>query len=88
MDRRGKDRPAARRRKTPDLIRLVPEADRQSSDAVVKSLVERLFHTDLPARDLKQFREYADTVKGRKWNQEEMGELVHLMMSTPQYQLA
>lgn len=69
-----------------DLAKLAPPELREKPDELIASLSARLFQTPLPARQTAVF---ADYLRAR---QPEMGDetiygLLHLMMSTPQFQL-
>ncbi|MCB1097269.1 MAG: DUF1800 domain-containing protein [Verrucomicrobiae bacterium] len=88
MRERLKDRVVARMRKS--LIpfdRLAPLELRDDRAALIAALTERFFHADLPDKDLAKFRDYAKSKESKRFTDEEVGELIHLMMSTPQYQL-
>jgi hypothetical protein len=54
---------------------------------MVKHLSFRLFQTQLDEKQAASFREYADAKRGVVFTNSEVAELVHLMMSTPYYQL-
>ncbi len=69
-----------------DLQRLVPEALRADPDAVLRSLTLRLFQAPVPAREAAAFSDYLQSVGSRVTDQTLFG-LLHLMMSTPAYQL-
>ncbi|MGK0187317.1 MAG: hypothetical protein ACI9R3_003104 [Verrucomicrobiales bacterium] len=68
--------------------RLAPLELRDDNTALIASLTERFFHADLPDKDMEKFRDYAKSKESKRFTDEEVGELIHLMMSTPQYQLA
>ena len=68
--------------------RLAPPDLREDRAALIAALTERFFHADLPDKDLAKFRDYADSKESKRFTDQEVGELIHLMMSTPQYQLA
>lgn len=68
--------------------RIVPLELRGDASALVAALTERLFHADLPEKDVERFREYALSKASKQFTDGEVAELLHLMMSTPHYQLA
>ncbi len=69
-----------------DLQRLVPDALRADPAATVRALTVRLFQGPLPAKDSEAFSDYLKTVGSRITDDTLFG-LLHLMMSTPAYQL-
>lgn len=93
MRERMKDVPRARkfaraRMSFVPFNRLAPLELRDEDAALIASLTERFFHADLPAKDLEKFRDYARSKESKRFTDQEVGELIHLMMSTPHYQLA
>jgi hypothetical protein len=50
-------------------------------------LIERLFQRKLAEKVRESFIAYANEKKGAIFTNQEVAELVHLMMSTPHYQL-
>lgn len=71
----------------PNYEALVPRTQRQDLSAMVDSLIDRLFQHPLNDRVRDQFLAYAEDKKGEIFTNQEVAELVHLMMSTPHYQL-
>ena len=71
----------------PDYEEIVPREVRGDTRELVKTLSFRLFQTQLDEKQAKTFREYADAKRGVVFTNTEVAELVHLMMSTPYYQL-
>ena len=71
----------------PDYDQIVPRELREDSAELIKLLSFRLFQTQLDERQTASFREYADAKRGVVFTNSEVAELVHLMMSTPYYQL-
>jgi hypothetical protein len=89
MRERLKERKNAQMRKSVvPFDRLVPLDLRADLAALIAALTERFFHADLPDKDLAKFRDYAKSKESKRFTDQEVGELIHLMMSTPQYQLA
>jgi len=74
------------RREQRELMRLVPEADRKDSEAVVKALEGRLFLIDIPEADHEKFVAFARE-KNAGTDPDAFADLVRLMMSTPAFQL-
>lgn len=72
---------------TPDFAKLAAEADRDDTGKLVDGLIERFFSVPLPKKARDSFVAYADSKKGISFTDKELGELCHLMMSTPYYQL-
>ena len=71
----------------PNYDALVPRNMRNNLPAMVDSLIERLFQHPLNDRVRDQFLAYAEDKKGEIFTNQEVAELVHLMLSTPHYQL-
>jgi uncharacterized protein (DUF1800 family) len=71
----------------PDYDVLVPRESRQDMAAMVDSLIQRFFQRDLPDHLRDRFIAYATEKKGVVFTHQEVAELVHLMLSTPHYQL-
>jgi uncharacterized protein (DUF1800 family) len=69
-----------------DLQRLVPPNIRNDPDAILHTLTTRLFQGPVSARDSEAFNNYLKTANGKITDQTLLG-LLHLMMSTPAYQL-
>jgi len=70
-----------------DFARLVPPPMRQNPEAIVDALVFRFFNASIskPLRAL--FLEFAETARERPMTDADVGDLCHLMLSTPDYQL-
>jgi uncharacterized protein (DUF1800 family) len=71
----------------PDYEKIAPRALRDDPEKLVNSLVQRFFQTPLGGKERGAFVEYATSKKGAIFTNKEVGELCHLMMSTPHYQL-
>jgi uncharacterized protein (DUF1800 family) len=69
-----------------DISRLVPNELRNKSGELVDLLSARLFQNRLPEKEAKTFVQFLETRKPDTSDQT-MRELLHLMMSTPQFQL-
>jgi uncharacterized protein (DUF1800 family) len=72
---------------TADMAALVPPAERADRAALVRSLSRRLFQTELDPNDLKTFDEFVASQPDGPLGDAAVADLLHLMMSTPQYQL-
>ena len=72
-----------------DPERVLPPADRKDRASVQRALFARLYQSQLRATDRAKFMEYLDTQKDpADWNERDLQEAVHLLLSSPQYQLA
>ena len=71
----------------PDLSGVASEGDRNQTEKLVDSLIARFFCVPIPAMARDSFIAYAETKKGVSFTDKELGELCHLMLSTPYYQL-
>lgn len=71
----------------PDYEAIAPRAMRDDLPLLVDTLIERFFHRKLPEKVRDSFMAYAAEKKGVVFTNQEIAELVHLMMSTPHYQL-
>jgi uncharacterized protein (DUF1800 family) len=71
----------------PNYDKLVPRELRNDVPAMVDSLIDRLFQRKLADKVRESFIAYANEKKGVIFTNQEVAELVHLMMSTPHYQL-
>ena len=69
-----------------EISRLVPPELRNKPDELIDHLSKRLFQTRAAENDRTAFRQYLDSKKPDTSDQTIRG-LVHLMMSTPQFQL-
>ena len=83
----GMQRMAAAMWKGPDYDTIVPRESRDNLEAMVDSLIQRLFQRKLSGNARESFIAYAKEKKGAIFTNQEVGELMHLMMSTPHYQL-
>jgi uncharacterized protein (DUF1800 family) len=72
----------------PDFERIAPRALREDPEQLVDSLVFRFFQSPLGGKERETFTGYARSKKGAVFTNQEVGELCHLMLSTPHYQLA
>ena len=66
---------------------LAPPALRQQPEKLVDALAARLFQDQGVARHRDRFIDYAKSKKGGRFTDAEVAELLHLMVSTPNYQL-
>jgi len=60
---------------------------RNDTEALVDGLIARFISLPIPEKARQSFLEYAESKKGISFTDKELGELCHLMMSTPYYQL-
>lgn len=74
-------------RSIPDFAKIASEVDRADTKGLVDGLIERFFNAPIPEKARKSFITYADSMQGGNFTDEELGELCHLMLSTPYYQL-
>lgn len=72
----------------PDYEKIAPRLVREDPEKLVDALVQRFFQAPLGAKERGAFVEYAVSKKGAVFTNKEVGELCHLMLSTPHYQLA
>jgi uncharacterized protein (DUF1800 family) len=80
-------RRTARRWNGPDYEALVPRPLRDDPTVVVDHLMDRFGLAAAPARARESFIEFATAKHGIVFTNKEVGELCHLMLSTPYYQL-
>ena len=73
--------------KGPDYEKVVPRDIRADSKLLVDHLMFRLFQSQLGESERIKFMEFADAQRGAVFTNTEVAELVHLMMSSPHYQL-
>ncbi|MEK7951339.1 DUF1800 domain-containing protein [Luteolibacter soli] len=71
----------------PDYEKIAPRPLREDPEKLVDSLVQRFFQAPLGGKERGAFIEYAVSKKGAIFTNKEVGELCHLMLSTPHYQL-
>jgi hypothetical protein len=71
----------------PNYDQLVPRELRNDIPSMVDSLIDRFFQRRLAEKVRESFIAYANEKKGAIFTNQEVAELVHLMMSTPHYQL-
>lgn len=60
---------------------------RDDIEVLVDGLIAQFFTVPIPKKVRASFLEYAETKKGISFTDKELGELCHLMLSTPYYQL-
>jgi uncharacterized protein (DUF1800 family) len=72
----------------PDFAKIAPAALRESPAKLVAELCFRFFQTEVPSKEREAFEAYAKVKLGASFTDGELAELVHLMMSTPHYQLS
>ncbi len=73
--------------KGPDYEKIAPRPLREKPADLVDSLIFRFFQNPLPEKARSSFIDYATSKKGVIFTNKEVGELCHLMLSTPYYQL-
>jgi uncharacterized protein (DUF1800 family) len=93
MDRRERLRAGAmqmaeRNWAGPDFEKIAPRSLREDPEKLVDALAFRFFQAPLGKKERGAFVEYAISKKGAIFTNKEAGELCHLMLSTPHYQLA
>jgi len=71
----------------PDYEALVPRESREDVVKLVDELIFRFFNGKVPDKARKSFIDYAIAKKGVVFTNKEVGELCHLIISTPYYQL-
>lgn len=71
----------------PDFEKIAPRELREDVTKLVEELALRIFQAPLSEKDRVAFESYAKAKKGVVFTNSEVAELVHLMMSTPTYQL-
>lgn len=81
------NRMAGRNSAGPDFSGIATESERNDTKALVDGLIARFFSVPIPEKARASFVEYANTKKGVSFTDKELGELCHLMMSTPYYQI-
>ena len=70
-----------------DLRKVAPDGLRQDPDALLHSLALRLFQAPASPRDAEAFGKYLSTAPGDRITDQTIYGLLHLMMSTPAFQL-
>ena len=78
---------AEQRWQGPDYEKIAPRPLREDPGKLVDALVFRFFQTPPQGKEREAFIEYARSKKGAIFTNKETGELCHLMLSTPRYQL-
>ena len=73
---------------SPDYSKIAVESERNDTVKMVDDLIARFFCVSIPAKARDSFIAYANTKKGVSFTDKELGELCHLMLSTPYYQLS
>lgn len=71
----------------PDFAKLAPPELRESPEQLVAALCVRFFGGPVPVHEREAFEAYARNKIGSSLTDRELAELVHLMLSTPRYQL-
>ncbi len=90
MNPRNRPGPARRNQgawQGPDYESLAPRPLREDCPALVDALMLRFFQTKLSDKQRDSFIAYAEAKKGVVFTNKEVGELCHLILSTPYYQL-
>lgn len=72
----------------PDYEKIAPRPLRENPGDLVDALIFRFFQGPVPEKARGSFVEYAIAKKGVIFTNKEVAELVHLMLSTPYYQLS
>lgn len=72
----------------PAFAKIAPEASRNDTLKLVNDLIDRFFSVPIPDKARDSFVDYANAKKGISFSDKELGELCHLMLSTPYYQLS
>jgi uncharacterized protein (DUF1800 family) len=72
----------------PVFTKIASESKRNETKELVDHLIERFFCVPIPEKARESFVQYADSKKGVSFTDKELGELCHLMLSTPYYQLS
>jgi len=78
---------AARFWKGPDYDKVVPRELRKNHEDLIDTLGFRFFQAPLPEAHRKRFLAFAEEKDGVVFTNHEIAELIHLMLSTPDYQL-
>jgi hypothetical protein len=78
---------AARFWKGPDYDKVVPRELRNRHADLIDTLGFRFFQAPLPEAHRKRFLAFAEEKAGVVFTNHEIAELIHLMLSTPDYQL-
>ena len=73
--------------KRPEFAKIASEEERNETVKLVDSLIDRFFCVEVPAKARASFIDYANSKKDVSFTDKELGELCHLMLSTPYYQL-
>jgi hypothetical protein len=74
------------RREPIDLGKIIPAELRENSERLVTDLALRLYQSPLAAKQAEIFRAYLNS-RATDRGDETIRRLIHLMMSTPQFQL-
>ena len=71
-----------------DASALLPMSDRKNPKQIKELLTHRLFQSRLRPEDEQKLDEFLQTLPSpENWEDRDVLALVHLMMSTPQYQM-
>ncbi|MFK7851729.1 MAG: DUF1800 family protein [Akkermansiaceae bacterium] len=71
----------------PELRGIASQEERRDVEGLVDSLIKRFFNVPIPSKARASFIEYAEAKKGINFTDRELGELCHLILSTPYYQI-
>lgn len=74
--------------KGPDYKSIAPPKLRQDPEKLVRVLTKRIFQDELKPLQRETFEAYAKSKGSEGFSDKEVAELIHLMMSTPYYQLS
>jgi uncharacterized protein (DUF1800 family) len=85
---RKSDRASSRTWSGPDYEKIAPRQLRENPADLVDALIFRFFQGTVPEKARGSFIEYATAKQGVVFTNKEVAELVHLMLSTPYYQLS
>jgi uncharacterized protein (DUF1800 family) len=85
---RRPDRAGNRTWNGPDYEKIAPRQLRENPADLVDALIFRFFQGTVPDKARGSFIEYATAKQGVVFTNKEVAELVHLMLSTPYYQLS
>jgi len=85
---RRENRGAARNWNGPDYEKIAPRSLRENPTDLVDALIFRFFQGTVPDKARGSFIDYATAKQGVVFTNKEVAELVHLMLSTPYYQLS
>lgn len=87
IDRMNRRKNMAGAKSAPDFDKLASHEERKDTEALVDMLIVRFFNMPIPEKARKSFITYAESKNATGFTDNELGELCHLMLSTPYYQL-